>query len=109
MTLDHYYQACEDAIRCQAAHNTLGVLSYLQKAAQLRDALLRQAKARFEPYACHTILDYWDRTLSSLPAAARSGTARISTFSEPSEVLVPMEEPEDWEGLADPDRFVWGQ
>lgn len=77
MNLDTYYQQCEDAIRCQAAGNTLGVTSYLLQAAQTRDALIQQARVRLELGVIRGLLDYWEGTLSSLTYAKRTGKAAI--------------------------------
>jgi hypothetical protein len=75
--LDNYYQACEDAIRCQAKKQALGVAFYLSQAAQLRDELLQQYKSRLELGSIRGVQDYWENTLMSLPYAERTGRAAI--------------------------------
>lgn len=76
-TLEDFYIACEDAIRCQAGDQPLGVVSSLRRAALLRDQLLHQARARVENHIVQTILQEWDNTLKSLPYAASTGEAKM--------------------------------
>lgn len=125
-TLDAYYQACEDALRCQASKSPLGVVSCLTKAAQLRDAVFKQAQARLEFHTARGILDYWDATLESLPYIRDKAAILLDAFDPkephplendlylnagpasisggPLEESLP-EDPNDWEELADPDYF----
>lgn len=77
MSLDTYYQHCEDAVRCQAAGLPLGVFLHLTEAAKIRDVLVGRARARLEFGLIRGVLDYWEGTLKSLPYAERTGKAGI--------------------------------
>lgn len=77
MNLDTYYQHCEDAVRCQAASQPLGVYVHLREAAQARDAIIRQAKVRLEFGLIRGVIDYWEGTLTGLAYAERTGKAAI--------------------------------
>lgn len=60
-----------------AAKNYLGVTLYLQRAAQIRDALVARARSRLEFEAIREVLGYWECTLISLTYAGRSGKAAM--------------------------------
>lgn len=90
MNLDKFYTHCEDAIKCQAADNTLGVFCHLLEAAKARDALIERFRARLEFSQIRCVLDYWEGVLASLPYAKRTGKAAIyiPQSLEPSDVNV---------------------